>query len=121
MLKPVKRKAFRRHYLTEWLTAKDMTVMDLLRLLNDSATEDEGIVDKSQVYRWIKGQLPHGPTAIRIASVLNLKDASGNPDPELLLAHPSQAWLAARTKDLDGDEANRLRGIVENAFPRKKA
>ena len=49
-----------------------MEVMDLVRLLNEP--EDAPPLDKSQVYKWLKGQLPRGPNLLRVAAALELLD-----------------------------------------------
>jgi hypothetical protein len=108
---------FRRHFLREWLEARDMEPTDLVRVLNEP--EDmETPIDKSQVYRWIKGQLPHGQTLTRIAAALELLNfETGEPDPELLLAHPSQDWIARKFKDRDHQEYERMKQMLDLAFP----
>lgn len=77
--------------------------------------------DKSQVYRWLDGQLPHLPTQIRIAAALKLHDLeTGEPDPELLLVHPAHTWLARKLKGRDATEVTKLRQMIDIAFPDKK-
>lgn len=94
-----------------------MGAMDLLELLNDSG-EDQ--IDKSQVYRWLKGNLPHAPTQIRIAAALNLNDPdTGAPDPEALLRHPDQDWIARRLKGKSREEIERIKQMIDLAFPTK--
>jgi hypothetical protein len=106
------RGTYRRHYLAEWLEARNMSPMELLAVLNEPGSEGE--IDKSQVYRWMKGQLPHGPTQLRIAAALGLLDIeTGEPDPELLLAHPDQGWIAERVKDLSKEDRATVKQMLD--------
>lgn len=113
------RLSFRRHYLAEWLEARDMEVMDLVRLLNEP--EDAPPLDKSQVYKWInKGQLPRGPNLLRIADALQLRDIeTGEPAPDLLMTHPAQDWIARKFRDRPISDFDRMKNIIDNAFPDK--
>ena len=80
----------RRHYLAEWLEARSLKPMDLVELLNDPERSSEFTeIDKTQVYRWLRGQLPHPGTQLRIASVLGFEG-----EPEKLMQHPSIDWLS---------------------------
>lgn len=89
-----------------------MDPMELVRALNEP--EDADPIDKSQVYKWLKGQLPHGPTLIRIAAALELLNVeTGEPDPERLLAHPSQDWIARKVKGLPKEEADSVRQMLD--------
>jgi len=95
-----------------------MEPMDLIRALNDAATMDQGEIDKSQVYRWLKGQLPHGPTLMRIAATLDLTDpTTGEPNPEMLMAHPAQDWITMKLQGRSRDEVERLKSLIELALP----
>lgn len=72
-----------------------MTPVDLLAALNDpdrsmSLTE----VDKSQVYRWLKGQMPQPAMQSRIAGILGFED-----EPERLLQDPTMDWLSEFFRD----------------------
>jgi len=108
------RTTFRRHYLKEWLEARKIDPMDLVRALNEPEDMSEAPVDKSQVYRWIKGQLPQGKTLIRLAAVLELLDVeTGEPDPELLISHPNQSWIAMRVKDLPKEEVDTVKKMLD--------
>lgn len=79
----------RRHYLAEWLEARQLTPMDLLEKLNDPERPMElNEVDKSQVYRWLKGQMPQPAMQKRIADCLDMED------PGQLLRNPTDDWLA---------------------------
>lgn len=93
--------------------------MDLLRELNEADTSLPAI-DKSQVYRWLKGQLPRRDMQSRIAGALSIVDVeTGDPDPAGIFRDPNLDWFARQVKDRSEDEMRRLRSIVENAFPPK--
>lgn len=66
-----------------------MSVADLLEKLNDPdrpmALKE---VDKSQAYRWLKGQMPQPQMQKRIADSLDMED------PAQLLRNPTDDWLA---------------------------
>lgn len=96
-----------------------MEPMELLNQLNDADTSLPP-VDKSQVYRWLKGQMPQPHMQIRVAGALQIFDLeTGDPDPEGILRHPDQDWFARMTKDRSDDEIKRLKQMVELAFPPK--
>jgi len=104
--------------LKEWLDDRNMTAMELLDLLNEAAGMDPIVIDKSQVYRWLKGQLPHRQTQIRIADALQLVDKdTGEPDPERLLTHPAQDWIARKVSKLEPTEIERMKELISIAFP----
>lgn len=92
-----------------------MEPMDLYDVLNQS--ESASYIDKSQVYRWLGGQLPQRATQIRIAAALELLDDTGEPDPEMLTTHPAQSWIARKVSKLDPDDIERMKEIISLAFP----
>lgn len=97
-----------------------MDPMDLVNALNEAEDMSEAPIDKSQIYKWLKGQLPHAPTQLRIAAALELLNfETGQPDPELLLAHPSQDWIARKFKDRSTADFERAKQMLELAFPDK--
>jgi hypothetical protein len=106
-----------RHYINEWLEIREMDAMDLLRALNEGDTSLPA-VDKSQVYRWLKGQLPHGPMQKRIAGALDILDVeTDEPDPRGLLRHPDVDWIARRVQQSDPEDVKKLKAIVELTLP----
>lgn len=105
----------RRHFLNEWLAAKGLKPADLVDLLNDpDRPMDLEEIGKSQVYRWLSGQLPQPATQLRVADVLGI-------EPEALLRHPDDDWVAKFMKDRDAEEIQRIKNTLENAFPKKDA
>jgi len=107
---------FRRHYLREWLEEREMEPMDLVNVLNEA--EPERPLDKTHVYRWLRGTLPHIETQIRIAAALELRDPeTGEPNPELMMTHPAQVWIARKVQGRPKEDVERLRQMIELAFP----
>lgn len=105
----------RRHFLAEWLEKREMSAMDLLNALNDpERSMDFNAIDKSQVYRWLKGQLPHPQMQLRIVEALGLDDAGD------LLRSPEDDWFNQFFKDRTEDEIERMKQMLEAAFPVKK-
>lgn len=103
---------------------REMEPKDFLKKLNDVDTSLPAI-DKSQVYRWIDGQMPQTRFLNRIAWALSIftTDDDGaerpEPDPTGFLRDPNLDWFARQVKDRSDDELRRLRNLVENAFPPK--
>ncbi len=120
MTKPTKihqnKQPIRRHFIAEWLEAKDMTPVELLEALNDPDRSSEyQFIDKSQVYRWLKGQLPQPAMQERIAAALGFED-----DPGALLRPPEMDWISDFFKERSLDELQKIRTVLETAFPRVK-
>lgn len=110
----------RRHHLAEWLEERQLDPMEFLNALNESASMDQPVIDKSQVYRWLKGQLPHAPTLLRVAAVLDLRDIDTmDLNPNLIFRHPDEVWIANQIKGRPEEEVRRLRAMIELALPRK--
>jgi hypothetical protein len=86
---------------------------------------DQPPIDKSQVYRWIDGQMPQARFLTRIAWALKIftTDDDGiekpEPDPTGILRDPNLDWFARQVQGRSEDELKRLRSIVENAFPKR--
>lgn len=106
----------RRHFLKEWLDDKGMTPTELLEALNDpERSMDLPGIDKSQVYRWLKGQMPQKAMQVRIAAALEMKD------PAELLRAPQDDWLTKFFEERSLEEKERARQMLEAAFPKKSA
>lgn len=104
----------RHHFIKEWMEHKGMSVTDLLTALNDDERSmDLPRVDKSQVYRWFKGQLPQAPMQQRIAQSLGLNE------PQDLLRQPEDDWFVQFYMQRSAEERDRLRKMLEAAFPSK--
>lgn len=107
----------RRHFLGEWLEFKGIEPMELVALLNDPERSMEfSEIDKSQVYRWIDGQMPQPRSQLRIAAALGFEE-----DPGKLMRDPYLDWMSDFFRGRDADELRRIRTTLETAFPRKKA
>lgn len=107
----------RRHYLAEWLEDKDMSPTELLELLNDPERSSEyPYIDKSQVYRWLKGQLPQPAMQMRIAAALGFEG-----EPERLLQPPEFGWMKDFFEGRTREEVKRIRNTLSAAFPRDDA
>lgn len=104
----------RRHFIAEWMEEKDISPVELLELLNDPDRSSEyPEIDKSQVYRWLKGQLPQPAMQKRIAAALGFDD-----DPGALLRPPEMDWISEFFKERSLDELQKIRTVLETAFPR---
>lgn len=104
----------RRHYLPEWLEERQMSATDLLDALNDPDRSSEfPFIDKSQVYRWLKGQLPQPAMQLRIAAALGF-----GTDPEKLLRPPELDWIKEFFDGRSREEKTRIRNTLTAAFPR---
>lgn len=111
------KQTFRRHFIKEWMAERNMKPMDLARALN-APESDDPYIDKSQVYKWLKGQLPHKETQVRIAAALGATDPyTGEPDPEALLRHPAQDWIARKLQNREPDEIKRARQAIDAVLP----
>lgn len=89
--------------------------MDLLEALNDpERMSDLPIIDKSQVYRWLKGQMPQPAQQKRIADAIEQ-------EPEDLLRHPLDDWIARFFSDRSTDEKERAKQMLEAAFPSRRS
>lgn len=71
-------------------------------------------VDKSQVYRWLKGQMPQAAMQVRIAAALEMEDAGS------LLRHPDDDWFIDFFSGRSRDEINRMKLVLEASFPKKR-
>lgn len=102
----------RRHYLAEWLEAKQMTPTDLLDVLNDP-DRSMGLteVDKSQVYRWIKGQMPQPAMQMRIAGALGFEN-----EPDKLLQDPTMDWLSDFFRDKTEEQKEKAVQMLKLLF-----
>lgn len=102
----------RRHFLKEWLEVRDMQPMDLVDLLNESGEYE--FLDKTQVYRWLRGALPQSANQRRIEAALEIEENA-------LLRHPDQDWLAEFFAGRQKEETERIKQAMELAWPKKRA
>lgn len=105
----------RRHFIKEWMEHKGVSVSDLLALLNDDERSmDLPRVDKSQVYRWHKGQMPQPAMQTRIAEALGVESEAD------LLRPPEDDWFVRFFMNRSKEERDRMRKMLEAAFPEVK-
>lgn len=104
MKQPVRPKQIaKRQFIAEWMKSRDKTPADLMRALD---------VDKSQVYRWLKGQIPHRDMEKRIADFFETA-------PEALRRHPDVEWIGQFFEGRDDRERDRIKQAMELSWPRK--
>jgi transcriptional regulator with XRE-family HTH domain len=94
----------RRHYIKEWAELRGMKPVDLATELG---------VEISQVTRWFAGQMPRKDTQLRLAQLFAGEDAQ----PEVILRHPDDDWLAKFFADRDEAERAKIRQAMELLFP----
>lgn len=107
-----RKKPIRRHFLAEWLEARNMEPMDLVNALNESGQYE--YLDKTQVYRWLRGTLPQPENQRRIEAELRIEENA-------LLRHPDQDWLAEFFAGRQKEETERIKQAMELAWPKKRA
>jgi transcriptional regulator with XRE-family HTH domain len=100
-----KRRAIRRHFIKEWMEDREMTPADIVDALD---------IDKSQVYRWLKGQLPQPDMQERLATLFEIA-------PEALLHHPDDDWVARFFEDREPEERARIKQAMELAWPPRRS
>lgn len=111
---------FRKHFLPEWLEVRRMEPMEFLAALNEDP--ELPAIDKSQVYRWIKGQTPQRVMLPRIARVLSiLAIDTDEPDPYGIFRDPDLDWIARRLRGQDRDDVERIKAMIDLAVPLRKA
>lgn len=95
-----------------------MDPMELVMALNEADTA-RAAVDKSQVYRWLKGQMPQAEMQLRIAGALRIVDLeTGEPDPAGIFRDPTNDWFTKFFQDKEPDEIERAKKLLELTFPK---
>lgn len=92
----------RRHFIKEWMESRNMKPPELISLLD---------ADRSTVYRWLDGQLPQPQWQERLAALFDI-------EPDALLRHPDDDWLARFFRNRDASERERIKKAMEIAWPR---
>lgn len=106
----------RRHFINEWLEAKQMTPVDLIEALNNPDRPMEyGEVDKSQVYRWLKGQMPQAAMQARVAAALGFEG-----EPDKLLQDPTMDWLSNFFRDKTEEQKEKAIQMLKLLFDTTK-
>ena len=110
------KRPIRRHYLAEWLEARGLKAMDLVELLNDPERSSEySEIDKTQVYRWLRGQMPQPAMQLRIAAALGFED-----DPDKLLQDPTLDWLSDFFRDKTEEQKDKAIQMLKLMFSEDK-
>lgn len=89
-----------------------MTAAELIDELN--AADQYPPVDRSTVYRWLQGQLPRPDQQARLAAFFGI-------EPEALLRHPDQDWLASFFEGRQKEERDRIKQAMELSWPKRQA
>lgn len=106
------KQTIRRHFIGEWLEAKHMSVADLLAALNDPERDMSfPEVDKTQVYRWMRGQMPQAHMQARIAAALGFDG-----EPEKLMQDPTMDWLATFFRDKTDEQKEKAIQMLKLMF-----
>lgn len=95
----------RLHFIPEWAEKRGLSQADLVR---------EVAADKATVSRWFSGALPSEKYLEPLAALFET-EVSG------LFRHPDDDWLARFLQARSGEERDRIRAVLDNAFPRKTA
>ena len=94
----------RYHYIPEWAERRQRRQADF--------AVDLG-VDKGTVSRWFKGTIPMPKYLKKVIAYLQLED-----DPTALFRHPDDDWMARLLKGRAEAEKERMRAVLEAAFPK---
>jgi transcriptional regulator with XRE-family HTH domain len=92
----------RPHYIAEWAELRGMRQADLARELG---------ADKSVVSRWLSGATPGIEWQARLAALFHC-------EPESLFRHPDDDWLAKFFEDRSREEIEKMKKLLELAFPK---
>lgn len=93
----------RPHFIPEWAEHRGYT--------SQAALSDASGADKGLVNRWYKGSSPGVEWQIKLAELFHC-------EPESLFRHPDDDWLSRFFKDRDAQEVERIKAMLEAAFPR---
>lgn len=98
--------AIRLHRINEWAEVRRMSQADLVR---------ETGIEKSTVSRWFRGAIPREDHLKTLCGVFQVDEPSD------LFMHPLNDWMARLLKGRSTDEMERIRVMLEAAFPKKVA
>lgn len=94
----------RPHYIAEWAERRHMSQADLARELG---------ADKSVISRWFAGSTPGTEWQQRLSDLFEI-------EPESLFRSPDDDWLARFFAGRQREEIERIKQMLEVAFPSKK-
>lgn len=93
------------HYIPEWAERRGLSQADIVR---------EIAADKATVSRWFSGALPSEKYLAPLAGLFGT-ELTG------LFRHPDDDWMARFLRARSEEERQRIRTILDTAFPRKEA
>lgn len=94
----------RPHFIEAWAELRGLSQADLARELG---------ADKSVISRWFSGSTPSVEYQERLAALFGC-------EPESLFRHPNDDWLARFFASRTSDEVERMKQMLEAAFPTKR-
>lgn len=83
------------------MEARNLKVADLIRDLE---------FDRSTIYRWMDGNMPQPAQQERLAALFEI-------EPEALLRHPDDDWIARFFHGRSEEERQRIKQAMELAWP----
>lgn len=95
----------RPHFIPEWAEARGLTQADLARELD---------ADKSVVSRWFNGTTPGLEWQEKLAALFHC-------EPDAIFRHPDDDWLSKFFRDRSREELERMKTMLEAAFPTQKS
>lgn len=93
----------RPHFIQEWAEKRGFSNTDLAREIG---------ADKSVISRWYSGTSPSVEYQEKLAALFDC-------EPEGLFRHPDDDWLVRFFRDRSIEELQRMKQMLEAAFPRK--
>ena len=96
----------RNHYIPEWADKRNLIQADLIR---------ETGANKATVSRWFSGNMPQDHYLDALV------DCFGLDDRDALFRHPDDDWMARFLRGRSDEEKERIRTMLEAAFPKKVA
>ena len=96
----------RLHFIVEWAERRDLSQADLMRLTG---------ANKGTVSRWFSGSVPRDDYIPPLLEALSLEE------PADLFRHPDDDWITRFLRGRTTDEIDRIRTMLEVAFPKKVA
>jgi hypothetical protein len=96
----------RKHYIPEWADKRILTQADIVRAIG---------ADKATVSRWFSGNMPQDHYLDALVGYLELDDR------DALFRHPDDDWMARFLRGRSNEEKERIRTMLEAAFPLKVA
>lgn len=96
----------RLHYIVEWAKKRGIKPKDIVENLG---------VNKSTVSRWFEGTVPMEAHLVPLAAYFQLEK------PADLFTDPDEDWMTRLLRGRSKDEIERIKTMIEVAFPQKKS